>query len=51
MERRNAWKSYDEKTLEKVDALAREYMDFLDGGKTERECTDQVVNMAEATGN
>ncbi len=50
MERRNAWKSYDEKTLEKVNALAREYMDFLDGGKTERECTDQVVNMAEAAG-
>ena len=40
MERKNAWKGYDEAKSAKVDALAKDYMDFLDNGKTERECVD-----------
>ena len=36
MERKNAWKGYDEAKSAKVDALAKDYMDFLDNGKTER---------------
>ena len=30
MERKNAWKGYDEAKSAKVDALAKDYMDFLD---------------------
>ena len=50
MERKNAWKGYDEAKSAKVDALAKDYMDFLDNGKTERECVDTIVNQIEAAG-
>lgn len=50
MLRQNAWKSYDEEKLAKVNGLAKEYMDFLDNGKTERECVDTIVNMIEEAG-
>ncbi len=50
MERNNAWKTYDEERLAQVDALAKEYMDFLDNGKTERECVDTIVNIIEEAG-
>ncbi len=50
MERRNAWKTYSEKELQEMEALAKAYKDFLDNGKTERECTEQVARQAEAAG-
>ncbi len=50
MEQKNTWETYDEKQLEEVDSFAREYMDFLDHGKTERECIDQIVNTVESAG-
>ncbi|MDO4292737.1 MAG: aminopeptidase [Eubacteriales bacterium] len=50
MERRNAWKSYDEAQNAAVEALAKGYMEFLDNGKTERECVDTIVNQIEAAG-
>ncbi len=50
MEHKNTWEKYDEKQLQQVDAFAREYMDFLDNGKTERECIDQIVNTVEKAG-
>lgn len=50
MERKNAWKGYDEEKLAQVDALARDYMRFLDSSKTERECVDTIVNEIEAAG-
>ncbi len=50
MEQKNTWETYDEKQLKEVDAFAREYMDFLDRGKTERECIDQIVNTLDAAG-
>lgn len=50
MEHKNTWEKYDEKQLQQVDAFAREYMDFLDNGKTERECIDQIVNTIEKAG-
>ena len=34
MERKNAWKNYDEQQLAGLEALAREYRKFLDNGKT-----------------
>ncbi len=50
MERPNAWKSYGEKQLQELETLCREYREFLDKGKTERECAALTVEMAEAAG-
>ncbi len=50
MEHKNTWETYSAKQLKEVDAFAREYMDFLDNGKTERECIDQIVNKIEQAG-
>lgn len=50
MEKKNTWELYDEKQLKEVDVLSKEYMEFLDNGKTERECVDVIVNMIEKEG-
>ncbi len=50
MEHKNTWETYQEKQLKEVDEFAQEYMAFLDNGKTERECIDQIVNMIEQEG-
>lgn len=50
METKNTWETYDEKQLKEVDAFAKDYMDFLDNGKTERECIDTIVNRIEKEG-
>ena len=50
MEKKNVWNSYSEEQLKEVEAFAREYMDFLDAGKTESECVDTLVNLIEKEG-
>ena len=50
MEYDKVWKKYDQAELKKLEKLNAEYMDFLSNGKTERECVDEIVNMAEAAG-
>lgn len=50
MERKNVWKSYDERQIAELEALAGEYREFLDNGKTERECVRESVKLAEAAG-
>ena len=50
MEQKNTWETYSAKQLKEVDTFAKEYMNFLDNGKTERECIDQIVNTVEAAG-
>ena len=50
MERKNAWAAYDEAGLARVDAFARAYCDYLDHGKTERECVSTSVQAAKARG-
>ncbi|MGN1170618.1 MAG: aminopeptidase [Lachnospiraceae bacterium] len=50
MEKKNVWESYDEKKLSQVEKFAKEYMQFLDEGKTERECIDVIVNTIEKAG-
>ena len=50
MEHKNTWENYTAKQGKEVDAFAREYMDFLDNGKTERECIDVIVNTIEKAG-
>ena len=50
MERKNAWETYDKKHLKELEQLCQEYREFLDQGKTERECVDTIVNTVEASG-
>ena len=50
MEKKNTWETYSHKQLKEVDAFAEEYRNFLDEGKTERECVDYIVNAVEKKG-
>lgn len=50
MERKNVWLNYSEKEIKKVEKLNQKYMDFLNKGKTERECTKMAAEMAEEAG-
>ena len=50
MYRKCAWESYSNKQLKELDALCDDYRDFLDHGKTERECVDTMVNTVEKYG-
>lgn len=50
MERKNVWTTYDEKQLKELESHAKEYMAFLNVGKTERECIDEIVNQIEKEG-
>ena len=50
MEKKNTWETYGKEQLEELEVLAKEYMGFLDEGKTERECVDAVVNAIEKEG-
>ena len=50
MENKNTWEIYDAKQVKEAEAFAKEYMKFLDDGKTERECIDTIVNCIEEEG-
>ncbi len=50
METKCIWDSYDGKQLKELEKLSKEYRDFLDHGKTERECIETIVNMIEKQG-
>ena len=50
MERKITWETYDEGQLEELEKLNTAYREFLDNGKTERECIDTIVNTIEARG-
>ena len=50
MERKNAWLSYDAAQKEKLTELCERYKDYITRGKTERECVDQAVELAEKAG-
>lgn len=50
MERVSAWKKYKNKQLKEIESLSKAYKDFLNAGKTERECTKISVAMAEEAG-
>ena len=50
MERPNAWKNYKKAELKKVEALAEAYKDFINRGKTERECVAYTVEKLEKAG-
>ena len=48
MERKNAWLDYTEQDEKELEQTARAYRLFLDAGKTERECVEELVRQAEA---
>lgn len=50
MERKNAWKTYDETDREKLNELNERYKTFLSECKTERECTKRAIEMAQRVG-
>jgi len=50
MERKDAWAAYDEAELARLESFARAYCDYLDHGKTERECVSASVQAAKARG-
>ena len=47
MEQKNVWETYSTKQLKELEALNEAYRGFLSECKTERECVDYIVNMAE----
>ncbi|MBO7357153.1 MAG: aminopeptidase [Lachnospiraceae bacterium] len=50
MELKNVWEKYNKKQLQELELLNKDYRDFLDNGKTERECVDVIVNLCEKKG-
>ena len=50
MEMKNAWKTYSEADKAALEAVAERYRDYLSKGKTERECVNLAINMAEKNG-
>ena len=50
MEQKNVWETYSTKQLKELEALNEAYRGFLSECKTERECVDYIVNMAEEAG-
>lgn len=50
MEKKNTWETYSDKQLKELEKFSKEYMQFLDQGKTERECIDTIVNQIEKEG-
>ena len=47
---KNVWSEANQKKVKAIDTFAKEYREFLDNGKTERECTDLIVNEIEKAG-
>lgn len=46
----NAWKKYKDKDLKELEKLSSNYIEFLNKGKTERECAKILIAMAEKNG-
>lgn len=45
-----AWEKYSKKQIKELEQLSEKYRQFLDNGKTERECVTQIVNTIEEEG-
>ena len=50
MEVKSVWNNYNARQLKECEEFNEQYKEFLDAGKTERECVNTIVNMAEAAG-
>ncbi len=47
---KNLWTIYTEEQLKELNSLNEAYKEFLDKGKTERECITEIIRQAEAAG-
>jgi len=50
MERKNLWETYTEEQVKSLEELCESYKNYLDDGKTERECIKEAVKMAKEAG-
>lgn len=50
MNQENIWNSYSPKQCRELEELSAAYRDFLDNGKTERECVVEAIRLAKAKG-
>ena len=50
MERKNAWNTYTKEQLAELNSINERYKSCLNAGKTERECVELTVGMAEEAG-
>ncbi len=50
MKEKNAWNSYSESDLAELETLCAGYRNFLNVGKTERECVKEIVKVAKKAG-
>ncbi|MCR5418135.1 MAG: aminopeptidase [Lachnospiraceae bacterium] len=50
MKTKNVWNNYTPAQLKQLETFCEGYRDFLDNGKTERECVDEIVSRIEAEG-
>nr|WP_317379135.1 aminopeptidase [uncultured Faecalimonas sp.] len=50
MKRENQWNNYDAAELEVLEKVNAAYREYLDAGKTERECVTECIRLAEEAG-
>lgn len=50
MERKNAWKTYNESDIWQLEQLNKNYIEFLSAAKTERECVKEIIKAVEDCG-
>lgn len=50
MERKKLWETYTEQQVKELEALCDAYRNYLDVGKTERECVREAIRMAKKVG-
>ena len=50
MDRKCAWSSYNSQQMEELEQISKRYKSCLDAGKTERECVELGVRMAQEAG-
>ncbi|MDR2547663.1 MAG: aminopeptidase [Lachnospiraceae bacterium] len=50
MEKKNIWELYGAEELKEIEVLASGYRNFLDRGKTERECIDITITLLQENG-
>lgn len=50
MERQNLWKVYTDKQVQQLETVCENYKEYLDKGKTERECIREAVKQAKEAG-
>ena len=50
MAQKNAWNKYKKDEIKELESLCKDYREFLDNGKTERECVKEIVRQAEDHG-